>query len=352
MTLVTDAARERDAGEQASAATMPVAVMPVDAVSVGTAASVDAPASGGTGGPASLATVYDPAEPVELRSTLAPLARGPYDPTTQFDAEGVWRTFVSPVGPVTLRLTQARLGAPVHARAWGPGAEWAIDGVPALLGRDDDWSQLDLSRHPFLAETRRRNPGLRLPATRRVFEALAPAIIEQKVTSLEAYREWARLVTAFGHPAPGPATHVPARLRVAPTPQEWRYLPSWEWHRAGVDPTRSRTLVGAAARAEAIERVTDAGTLTALGGIGPWTAAETFQRSHGDPDRISLGDYHVPHFVGYALAGDRHCDDAGMLELLAPWAGQRQRIVRLILASGRLPERRGARATITDHRRR
>jgi len=304
---------------------------------------------------APLATTYAPAAPVDLRATLGPLGRGPYDPTTQWESARhavLWRTFTAPAGPVTLRLEQPALGAPVRALAWGPGAEWAIDGVPALLGAGDDWSQLDVSRHPFLLETLRRNPGLRLPATRRVFEAMAPAIIEQKVTSLEAYRSWARLVTRFGTPPPGPAALLPRNLRVAPTPEVWRRVPSWEWHRAGVDPTRSRTLVEAATRAAAIERATDASAVTSLRGIGPWTAAETFQRSHGDPDQVSVGDYHVPHAVGYALAGDRHCDDAGMLELLAPWAGQRQRVVRLIFASGRLPERRGPRATITDHRRR
>ncbi|MCL2516206.1 MAG: DNA-3-methyladenine glycosylase 2 family protein [Microbacteriaceae bacterium] len=318
----------------------------------------DAPAAVARGAEASehgvgrLATSYAPAAPVDLRATLGPLGRGPYDPTTQWDRAGVWRTFHTPEGPVTLRLTQAALGAPVCAQAWGPGAEWAVDGVPELLGAGDDWSDLDLSAHPFLAETLRRNPGLRLPKTRRVFEALAPAIFEQKVTSLEAYRSWAALVTRFGHPAPGSAVApgIPPRLRLAPTPAEWQRIPSWEWHRAGVDPTRSRVVVETAARAAAIERVRDAATLTTLRGIGPWTAAETLQRSHGDPDQVSVGDYHLAHFVGHALAGDRHCDDAGMLELLAPWAGQRQRVVRLILASGRLPERRGPRATITDHR--
>jgi 3-methyladenine DNA glycosylase/8-oxoguanine DNA glycosylase len=307
---------------------------------------------------ASLATTYAPALPVDLRATLGPLGRGPYDPTTQWDARGVWRTFHTPGGPVTLRIEQSAAGAPVHARAWGPGAAWAIDGVPQLCGSGDDWSQLDLSRHPFLADTLRRNPGLRLPATRRVFEAMAPAIFEQKVTSLEAYREWARLVTRFGTRPPGAeaadAVRMPAQLRLAPTPAVWRRVPSWEWHRAGVDPTRSRTLVEAATRAEAIERAATGPdrvtALMSLRGIGPWTVAETLQRSHGDPDQVSVGDYHLAHFVGHALAGDRHCDDDGMLELLAPWAGQRQRVVRLILLSGRLPERRGPRATITDHR--
>ncbi|MFC4244123.1 DNA-3-methyladenine glycosylase family protein [Gryllotalpicola reticulitermitis] len=301
---------------------------------------------------APVTTIYEPALPVDLRATLAPIGRGPYDPTTQWSGAGVWRTFHTPSGPATLHLEQSRVGAPVRARAWGPGAEWAIDGVPQLLGRDDDWSQLDVAAHPFLVETLRRNPGLRLPTTRRVFEALCPAILEQKVTSLEAYRSWAALVTRLGHRAPGAAIEprMPARLRLAPTAAEWRFVPSWEWHRAGVDPTRSRTLVEAAARAAAIDRVTRADALTSLRGVGVWTAAEAMQRSHGDPDQVSVGDYHVPHFVGHALAGDRNCDDDGMLELLAPWVGQRQRVVRLILASGRLPERRGPRATITDHR--
>jgi len=315
----------------------------------------DAPSAVPRGDEASaspLSTAYAPALPVDLRATLGPLGRGPYDPTTQWDVAGVWRTFHTPAGPATLRLTQGGVGAPVRAAAWGAGAEWAIDGVPELLGAGDDWSDLDLSAHPFLAETLRRNPGLRLARSRRVFEALAPAILEQKVTSLEAYRSWAHLVTAFGHPAPGAgeAPGIPARLRLAPTPAEWHAIPSWEWHKAGVDPTRSRVLHEAAARAAAIERVQEAAPLVSLRGIGPWTAAETLQRSHGHPDEVSVGDYHLAHFVGHALAGDRHCDDEGMLELLAPWAGQRQRVVRLILASGRLPERRGPRATITDHR--
>ncbi len=291
-----------------------------------------------------------------MRSTLAVIGRGPYDPTTIWDAAGVWRTFRTPHGPATLRLLQRSHG--VDAVAWGPGAESTIAGVPELLGAADDWSHLDLASHPFLAEVRRRHPGMRLPRTRRVLEALVPAIIEQKVTSLEAYREWARLVRAFGEVAPGAGEGVvPAELRVCPSPQALRHIPSWEWHRLGVDPTRSRTVVLAARVAEALERTVHddpavaAAKLCSVPGIGVWTAAETLQRSHGDPDRISVGDYGLPSIVGHALAGSA-TDDDGMLELLQPWAGQRQRVVRLILASGRMPQRRGPRATITDHRRR
>jgi 3-methyladenine DNA glycosylase/8-oxoguanine DNA glycosylase len=67
-------------------------------------------------------------------------------------------------------------------------------------------------------------------------------------------------------------------------------------------------------------------------GIGVWTAAEVAQRAWGDPDAVSFGDLHVPHIVGTALVG-RRLDDAGMAEVLAPYAPQRQRAVRYIEAA-------------------
>jgi len=197
-----------------------------------------------------------------------------------------------------------------------------------------------------------------LTRTRRVFEALAPAILEQKVTGREAAREWARLVRWFGEVARGVAEGVaPRELRVCPSAETLRLVPSWEWHRLGVDPSRARTLVNAARVAPSLERTIDddaadaAAKLRTQPGIGVWTAAETLQRSHGDPDQISVGDYGLPSIVGHVLTGSA-TDDDGMLELLQPWAGQRQRVVRLILRSGRMPERHGPRATIPDHRRR
>jgi 3-methyladenine DNA glycosylase/8-oxoguanine DNA glycosylase len=288
-------------------------------------------------------------KPVDVRATLGPLGRGPYDPTTRWEAHGVWRTFRTPLGAATAHIAQ-EAGGTARVRAWGSGAEWVIAGAPRLLGADDDWSALDVSRHPLLQETRRRNPALRLTATRRVLEALVPAVIEQKVTSLEAYRSWARLVRWFGEPAPGPG---PAELRVIPDAEGWRRIPSWEWHRAGVDPRRSQTVIRASRLAESLERsdLSDGSRrLRTVPGIGGWTAAETTQRSHGDPDAVSFGDYHLAHYVGHALTGSR-VDDDGMRELLEPWAGQRQRVVRLVLASGVREKRMAPRAPVRDYRR-
>ena len=71
--------------------------------------------------------------------------------------------------------------------------------------------------------------------------------------------------------------------------------------------------------------------LTAVPGVGQWTAAHVAQRAWGDPDEVPLGDFHLPALVGQVLAG-RRVDDAGMLELLAPVRGHRWRAVRHLLA--------------------
>ena len=89
--------------------------------------------------------------------------------------------------------------------------------------------------------------------------------------------------------------------------------------------------------------------LRSIPGIGPWTSAEIRQRAAGDADAVSVGDYHLPSLVGWTLAG-RITDDAGMLELLAPYAGHRYRVTRLIELGGSAPPRRGPRMPIRDYR--
>jgi 3-methyladenine DNA glycosylase/8-oxoguanine DNA glycosylase len=298
---------------------------------------------------AEAATRYAPRRPLDLAATMAPHRRGRGDPTFRVDAAGIWRIQRTPSGAATLLLRQGSDGV-VHARAWGDGATWCIARVPSLLGAEDDWSALDLGAHPALAEVRRRAPGMRLGSSGLVFEALIPAIIEQKVTILEAHRAWYRLIRQHGDPAPGPA---PDGMMVSPDAGRWRLIPSWDWHRAGVDPRRSRTAVTVAAVATSLDRPVDAVTasnrLQSLSGIGPWTAAEVTQRSHGDPDSVSVGDYHLAAQVGWALTGSP-VDDDGMLQLLEPFTGHRQRVVRLILGSGYRKPRHGPRMTIQDHR--
>ena len=298
---------------------------------------------------------WDPGGPYDLVGSLHVLRRGPYDPTCRMAPDGtVWRTMRGPTGPVTLRI--APLDGVVEARAWGPGADWALDRLPSLLGADDDPAAF-VAHHDLLHEAHRRNPGLRLARTGLVMESLIPAVLEQKVTAEEAHRAWRRLVRRFGDHAPGPRAPGPrGDLYTVPAPRTWALIPSWEWHRAGVDGKRSATILRAVRRwsrmEEAARMAPEAADarLCVIPGIGPWTAAETLQRSNGAADAVTVGDLHLPGIVGYALTGRRGCDDAGMLELLAPYAaqGQRHRAVRLLLTTGRVPPRRAPGMPRTD----
>src|SRR6478735_2156603 len=147
---------------------------------------------------------WTPQHPLDFRAVLAPLRRGRGDPTMRMDADGtVWRAATTPVGAATLALRR-EAGGTVHATGWGAGAAWALDRLPALLGAYDDDSAF-VSHHPLIAQARHRAPGLRLGATRRVWDVLVPAVLEQKVTGVEARRSWRELCWRFGEPAPGPA---------------------------------------------------------------------------------------------------------------------------------------------------
>ena len=357
------------------------------------------PAGGAPGGPPPDA----PGRPGVTREWRAPFvldlprtagvhARGHGDPAFRVTPDGcIWRTSLTPEGPGTLRIAPARPASPeaapgallpgassgvvlpettpgarpagatpgaraeavtvIRAAAWGPGAAWLLRELPALLGGDDDRAGF-APAHPVLRELSARHPGVRVGRSGRVLEALVPAVLEQKVVGVEARRAWRYLLLKFGGPAPGPA---PAGMRVPPPPAMWRRIPSWEWHRAGVEGVRARTIIGAAEVAGRLEEIVTMPSgaadrrLRSLPGIGVWTSAEVRQRACGDADAVSVGDYHLPSAVGWALAG-RVVDDAGMLELLAPYAGHRHRAARLVELGGIRPPRRGPRMSVRDYR--
>lgn len=298
----------------------------------------------------SQARVWDAGHAIDLPATLGTLRRGTGDPAHRFAGGRFSRACRTPDGAGTIAMSAT--GSAVTAQAWGPGAAWLLDRLPVMLGADDDWSGLDVSSVPVLYGTRRRRPGLRLVRTGLVLDALVPAILEQKVTGLEARRSWRLLLQRFGEPAPGPADG----MRVPPSPQRLLDLPSWEWHRLGVDLLRQRTIRAAASVARRLEECVSmscadaARRLQLVPGVGVWTAAETTQRALGDPDAVSAGDYHLKNMVVHLLAGRARGTDEEMLELLGQWPGQRQRVMRLIELTGIAAPRFGPRFNYTDIR--
>lgn len=241
----------------------------------------------------------------------------------------------------------------VAAAAWGVGASWGVHHLPELIGEHDDATGFR-PMHAVIARSHRERPGWRIGRARPVVDTVVAVVLEQKVTSKEAHRSWRELLQRFGEPAPGP---TPAGMRVPPSAADWLALPSWQWHLAGVGPERARAATGACRVAEHLVAASEHGSqaldrvLRSVPGIGVWTSAEVRQRVLGDPDAVSVGDYHLPSLVGWALTGAK-TDDAGMLALLEPYRGHRHRAVRLLeLAGGAVrPPRHGPRFSPRDYR--
>ena len=323
-----------------------------------------------------------PPVPLEWRAVVSAFQHGRRDPSLRITAHDAWRAVRYPSGIAEVRIVpegvsasavaggaerarsaQANRGAArgmggplarqVRFQAWGPGAVEALQDAPDWLGRSDDWTEFDsLPDLPALVQRMRsERPGLLLGSSGALPEHLAAAILAQKVTAHEAFGAWLRLVTRFGDPSPGPMGRT-GELFVPPTGAGWRRIPSWEWHQARVDSKRRNTLVRALERESALRRLqasVPAGgpnsgllriesALRSIPGVGVWTAAEVLQRSHGSGDHVSFGDYHVAHNVGWALTG-RRVTDREMEQLLAPWTGHRQRVVRLLAEGGATKQR-------------
>ena len=295
------------------------------------------------------------ASPIDAGRTWSVLRRGGGDPTFKRVGVALWRTSRMESGPATVSVVQTDRRT-VEADAWGPGADELLDTLPRALGAEDDISGF-VPSHPAVADAHRRFPGLRVPRTGRVLEALLAAIIEQRVVGQDSRDAWRRLLLRHGDPAPGPA---PDGMRVFPTAETWASLPSWVWHEAGVDPQRYRAAHACARVGAQLERVAAQheqdraavySALRSIPGVGVWTAAETGFRALGDADAVPFGDYHLGHLVGVGLIGRRLHHDDEIAEALEPYRPQRYRVVRLLELSPLVRlERRGPRAPRVDHR--
>jgi 3-methyladenine DNA glycosylase/8-oxoguanine DNA glycosylase len=285
--------------------------------------------------------------PLDLLGTLRPLVRGLGDRTIRLRPGQAWWTVRTGSGPATvvIRTVPGRL----LAEAVGPGAVDALARVPDLVGAGPAAARphdLPSGVSRLIDRLARAQPGLRIARSRAVMDALVPAILEQKITGDEARRAWHAMVRALGDDAPG---EQGAGLRVTPAPERVAALPYHAFHPFGIERRRADLIRLLARRAASVEALADgspadaAVALQAIPGIGPWTAAEVAVRAFGDPDAVSVGDFHLPHLVTYALAGEPRGDDARMLELLEPFRGRRAIVMRLLETGGPRPARRGQR---------
>ncbi len=288
--------------------------------------------------------------PVDLGLTLGPLSNGRRDPTTRVDADGSWwRATRTPLGAATTRFERLASGD-VRVCAWGDGAEWAIDAAPDLLGAND--SLEGFAPTGKLATLHRRFAGMRIARSRAVFEAAVGTVLGQLVTFIEAHRSFVGIVRAWGEHAPGPGGLI---LPIAPATLAART--SFDLRAHGVEAKRAATLVSTARRARQLEEAIDMPLdearvrLRAMAGIGAWSAPKIAMVALGDADAVPIGDFHSPHTIVFAFTGVARGTDAQMLELLAPFAGHRGRVLRLIEHAGIHAPRFGPRRPLRSRRR-
>jgi AraC family transcriptional regulator of adaptative response / DNA-3-methyladenine glycosylase II len=171
-----------------------------------------------------------------------------------------------------LRLTDVRDLSPAVARC------------RRLLDLDADPVAVDetLGADPALAVDVERAPGVRVPRSVDGFEIAVRAIVGQQVSVSAARSVLAQLVEAVAPPAPD-------GLRAFPGPEEILGLPD----EAFPMPAARRETIRGLARAVAdgdidlepgADRAEAERRLTALSGVGPWTAGYVAMRGIGDPD--------------------------------------------------------------------
>jgi 3-methyladenine DNA glycosylase/8-oxoguanine DNA glycosylase len=282
---------------------------------------------------------------LDVRRSLAWYRHGAADPTTRFSATAMARACWTPDGPATVWLDWG--GRSLAVDAWGPGRDHAARSAVAMTGADR--LPVALPRHhDVVTRAAHVHRGVRTGASGDLYHALLPTIIAQRITGGEAIRQWRRLCLELGTPAPGPTSSagpaepdLAAGLLLPPAPALLARRPAWWFHPLGIEAKRARPLAEIGRIADRLWDwvrlpVVDLATkLSLVIGIGPWTIGSVLGPVCGDDDAVPVGDYHLPSLVAWNLAGEARADDARMLELLAPYAAQRGRVLRLLALAGR-----------------
>ena len=271
---------------------------------------------------------------VNVRSALRAFCNGSRDATTRLTANEFWRASYTPAGPATVRISWTN--DTITSEAWGTGSTWMLQRVAAMCGLDDPGYQFGPDAHPLILSSQRDHPGLVFGASGTLYHELLPAILGQRVTTVEALRQWSQLCLRLGEPAPGPHPS----LRLPPHPDALVGCPAWWFHPFGIESKRAQALRTVARHYDRIEQWSslhplEAGAkLSLLPGLGTWTIAVAGSPAFGNSDAVPVGDYHLKNMVSWAFTGRPRGTDAQMVALLQPYAGQRGRVLRLLLLAG------------------
>jgi AraC family transcriptional regulator of adaptative response / DNA-3-methyladenine glycosylase II len=229
----------------------------------------------------------------------------------------------------------------VSHRARSNSLEVAIDlaapaALPCVVGRVRTLFDLAADPHAIAAALRKdarlrpvvsRSPGLRLPGCWDPFEVAVRAVVGQQVSVRAASTIMGRLVERAGLAGP-PLGSDGAPGRMFPTPEA---LANADLSGLGLTSARAATLTAlagavatGAVRLDA-GRDTDmlVGELTAIRGIGSWTAHYVAMRGLGDPDAFPAEDLGLrsgaARLAGTPHAPARRMTTRDLVAMAEPW---------------------------------
>jgi 3-methyladenine DNA glycosylase/8-oxoguanine DNA glycosylase len=283
--------------------------------------------------PAYTATARWKIFPVHFSRTFSLQRLGPYDPTADAGKDHFRKAFFYRGEAAAVEFLRA--GDSLAVQAYGKFAEPLLEETLHGLNQDDRYSSF-ATEDSGVWRLHRSLPGLRLLRMPWLYDITCSAILQQRIRTVDAMRDWRRIAQRWG----GEISLGPLNLRTFPSAQMLAQVAQFELQALGIDAQRARTLLKFAQESRFAPLRTTMNFaelrrhLERIPGIGPWTTESVMGYGAGDPDAAIPGDLHLPHLVCYALAGEPVGSDERMMELLEPFRGHRFRIIRLLYASG------------------
>jgi len=268
--------------------------------------------------------------PVHFPRTFSLQRLGPYDPTTDLTDDRFCKAFFYRGQPAAIEVV--RDGAALAVKAYGEDAEELAAEAAAGLRQEDGYAEFATADTGVL-RLHRMLPGLRVVRVPWLYDMTCSAILQQRIRTVDAMRDWRRITQRYG-------ANAPLGLWAFPTAEVLVAVPQFELERMGIDAKRAKALLRFAKEMRFVslrpgmdfEQLRQ--TLLRVVGIGPWTTETVMGYGAGDTDAAIPGDLHLPRIVCYALAGEMRGTDERMMELLEPFRGHRFRIIRLLYAAG------------------
>lgn len=272
--------------------------------------------------------------PVHFPRTFNLQRLGPYDPTTDLDHGSFRKAFYYRDSPAAIEIVRSNRdsAASLTIRAYGEYADELVEETASGMRQEDGYAHFSTPDRG-MQRLHRLLPGLRVLRVPWLYDMTCSAILQQRIRTVDAMREWRKITYRYGAPAP-------LGLRAFPPAEVLASVPQFALESIGIDAKRAKTLLRFAREMRFVSLKPGMGfeqlrqTLLRVSGIGPWTTETVLGYGAGDVDAAIPGDLHLPRIVCYALAGEEDGSDERMMELLEPFRGHRFRIIRLITSAG------------------